>query len=105
VTPPVDSRWMEVTRVTLGLWAAPLMAAWVNARFVIGDINLEMWAALLVAGWGSYLWVSATDLPRNPGMCFLFGDDGLDTAFLRTLFSLSGAILWLMGFGLILVKV
>lgn len=104
LTKPAEGRWSEAVRVTVGLWLAPALAAWTNARFVITAIAPLTWFALLVVGLGSYFWASASDAPRNPGMQMLFGKEGLDTGGLRMLMGCAGVILWLMAFGLILIK-
>lgn len=105
LTKPAAGRWSEAVRVTLGLWLAPILAAWVNARLVITAVAPLTWLALLVVGVGSYFWASASDAPHNPGMQALFGEAGLDTPALRLLIGGSGVVLWLMAFGLILIKV
>jgi hypothetical protein len=91
--------------VTAGLSLAPALAAWTNARMVLTAIAPVTWFALLVVGVGSYFWASASDAPHNPGMQALFGEAGLDTRALRLFIGGSGVILWLVAFGLILIKV
>jgi hypothetical protein len=97
--------WGETARRVSGLLLPPVLAAWANARLSPLEISLVAWIALLAAGAGAYLWVSATDVPRNSGMCRLFGEAGVTSVWQQVLVGLPGTALWLIAFGLILVKV
>jgi len=57
---------------------------------------------LIVSAIGSYLWLSATDLPRNPLTQRVFGSEGVrHHRGVRML----GLVAWLVAFAVILVKV
>jgi hypothetical protein len=80
-------------------------AAQAGLRWLAGCFSLAAWTVLLIAGVGAYLWVSATDVPNNPGMRELFGAAGAERTTQRILVGLPGILLWLLAFGLILAKV
>jgi hypothetical protein len=97
--------WGETVRQVSGRSLPPVLAAWVNARLSPWRISFLTWIVLLFAVAGAYLWASATDVPQNPGMRWLFGQDGAKSASQRLLVGLSGAAIWLLAMGLILAKV
>jgi hypothetical protein len=96
--------WGETARDVSGLLLPLGLAAWVNARMAPTQLSVADWLALLAAGVGAYLWVSATDAPNNPGMVALFGEDGVRGTWRQILLGLPGIALWLLAFGLILIK-
>ena len=63
-----------------------------------------VWLMLIVAGIGSFLWISATDLPRNSLAEMIFGPEGVPQRRRKTVEAL-GLILWIMAFGVIVAKV
>jgi tetratricopeptide (TPR) repeat protein len=97
--------WGETLRRMGGLMLIPALAALVNARLVPWGISLAAWGALVAAGAGSYLWVCATDVPRNPAMCAMCGEAGVKGFWQRALVGLPGVLLWCSALGLILWKV
>jgi tetratricopeptide (TPR) repeat protein len=107
--PPTPGResqgWGETVRRMGGLMLIPTLAAMVNARLVPWAISLAAWGTLVVAGAGAYLWVCATDVPRNPGMQAIFGEGGAKGLWRQTLVGLPGVLLWCAALGLILWKV
>jgi len=97
--------WGETLRLMAGLMLSPTLAALVNARLVPWEISLPAWGALAAATAGAYLWVSATDVPRNPAMSALLGKAGVKGWKLKALVGLPGMLLWAVALGLILGKV
>ncbi len=87
-----------------GLLLTPALAALVNARLVPWEISLAAWSALLLATAGAYLWVCATDVPRNPTMRAIFGQAGVTGHSRQALVGGPGALLWIAGMGLILSR-
>jgi hypothetical protein len=75
----------------------------VNGRLTLLGISPVAWLALLAACAGAYLWVSATDVPKNPGIRQLFGQAGLNARD-KIVVELLGGLLWMLAFGLILAK-
>jgi tetratricopeptide (TPR) repeat protein len=96
--------WGETLRGMAGLLLTPALAALVNARLVPWEISLAAWSALLLAGAGAYLWVCATDVPRNPTMRAIFGQAGVSGHSRQALVGAPGALLWIAGLGLILSR-
>jgi tetratricopeptide (TPR) repeat protein len=105
VTPAfqLGTGWGETARHMIGLLLPPVMAAWVNGRLTLLGISPVAWLALLAACAGAYLWVSATDVPKNPGIRQLFGQAGLNARD-KIVVELLGGLLWMLAFGLILAK-
>ena len=64
--------WGETLRRMCGLMLIPSLAALVNAGMIPWRIKPVVWSALVVASAGAYLWVCATDVPRNPAMRDIF---------------------------------
>jgi hypothetical protein len=87
-----------------GLMLIPTIAALVNAGMIPWKINPVAWSALVVASAGAYLWVCATDVPRNPVMLDLFGEDGIKGIGQQVLVGIPGVLLWTTAFGVILMK-
>jgi tetratricopeptide (TPR) repeat protein len=96
--------WGETLRRMCGLMLTPALAALVNAGMIPWKINPIAWSALVVAGAGAYLWVCATDVPRNPVMRDIFGQDGVKGVTRQTLVGIPGVLLWTTAFGVILMK-
>jgi tetratricopeptide (TPR) repeat protein len=96
--------WGETLRRMGGLMLIPGVAALVNARLVPWQISLLGWGELVLAGVGAYLWVCATDVPRNPGMQAVFGQTGVKGLQRQILVGAPGAVLWTGALGLILLK-
>ena len=89
--------WGELTRQMLGLLLCPIAAALTNAQLKPLSITLPAWGALVIAAVGSYLWISAQDLPRNPLSRAVFGRPELRRG-LRWLAGMLGFSLWLLAF-------
>ena len=68
--------WGETLRRMCGLMLTPALVALVNAGMIPWQIKPVVWSALVVASAGAYLWVCATDVPRNPVMHDIFGQAG-----------------------------
>jgi len=96
--------WGETWRRMGGLMLIPAVAALVNARLVPWQVSLAAWYGLAVASAGAYLWVCATDVPRNPAMRAVFGQAGVKGSRRQALVSVPGLLLWTAAFGLILLK-
>lgn len=97
--------WGTTLRLMTGLMVTPALAALVNARLVPWEISLAAWGALAVATMGACLWVCATDVPRNPAMCAVFGQKGVKGLGKQALVGLPGVLLWGAALGLILSNV
>ena len=107
ITPNARSRGQgrgEVTRQMIGLLISPLLAALSNARLTPLQIGPLVWLMLIVSGIGAFLWISATDLPRNSLAEKIFGPQGVPQSKRKTIEAL-GLMLWIMAFGVIVVKV
>ena len=96
--------WGETLRRMGGLMLIPGVAALVNARLVPWQVSLLGWGELVLAMIGAYLWVCATDVPRNPGMQAIFGQTGVKGLQRQILVGTPGAVLWTGALGLILLK-
>jgi len=97
--------WGTTLRLMTGLMIPPVLAALVNARMTPWKISLAAWGALAAAIVGAYLWACATDVPRNPAMCALFGEKGVKGLWKQAIVGLPGVLLWGAALGLILGKV
>ena len=97
--------WMETLRRTSGLMLTPALAALVNAGLSPWRISLAAWGGLVVSSVGAYLWVCATDVPRNPAMRKVFGPAGVKGLEQQVLVGIPGLVLWTAALGLILLKV
>ena len=97
--------WGTMLRLMSGLMMTPALAALVNARLVPWEISRAAWGALALATMGAYLWVCATDVPRNPAMCVVFGQKGVKGLGKQALVGLPGVLLWGAALGLILLNV
>jgi hypothetical protein len=100
-----EQGWGETLRRISGLMLSPALAVWVNARLTLKGISLVAWLALFAGAFGAYIWTSATDVPQNPGMRFLLGEKGLKNDHLVSiLMEITGAMVWILTFGVILMK-
>ncbi|MFQ6101064.1 MAG: tetratricopeptide repeat protein [Anaerolineae bacterium] len=97
--------WGTTLRLMTGLMVIPALAALVNARLVPWEIGLAAWGALVAATGGAYLWVCASDVPRNPAMCAVLGQKGVKGLRKQALVGLPGVLLWTGALGLILLNV
>ncbi len=97
--------WGETLRRMGGLMLSPALAALVNARLVPWHVSLAAWGGLVAASAGAYLWVCATDVPRNPAMRALFGQAGVKGLRRQVWVGVPGMLLWTAALGLILLKV
>jgi tetratricopeptide (TPR) repeat protein len=95
--PSVALNWPETIRQTSGLALIPALAALVNAGLLPWRIAPLDFMGVMVAVLGAYFWVSATAMPRNPGMRGMLGPDGLAQPTLRVTLGLLGAIFWTIG--------
>lgn len=96
--------WGETLRRMCGLMLIPALAALVNAGMIPWKISPVAWSALVVASAGAYLWVCATDVPRNPAMRDMFGPEGVKGVKRQALVGIPGVLLWATAFGAILMK-
>ena len=97
--------WGETLRRMCGLMLIPSLAALVNAGMIPWQIKPVVWSALVVASAGAYLWVCATDVPRNPMMRDIFGQAGVKGIERQALVGIPGVLLWGAALGLILWRV
>jgi tetratricopeptide (TPR) repeat protein len=94
--------WGETLRRTAGLMLSPVLAAFVNARLVPWEISLAAVVALGIGAVGACLWICATDVPRNPLMCELFGEKGVKERWQKAAVGGPGVFLWFAMLGAIL---
>jgi tetratricopeptide (TPR) repeat protein len=97
--------WAETLRRMGGLMLIPAVAALVNAGLIPWQISLAAWGGLAAASAGAYLWVCATDVPRNPAMRAVFGRAGVKGLRRQVLVGMPGVLLWATAVGLILLRV
>jgi tetratricopeptide (TPR) repeat protein len=97
--------WGETLRSGLGMVLVPLLAALANARLSLLRVSVPAWFALFAGAVGAYLVVSGLDVPQNPGMCLLFGDEGAKERAQRLGVGLPGAALWFLALIAILLRV
>jgi hypothetical protein len=81
------------------------LAALMDAGLRPWWIPLTGWLALFLALVGAFLYVSGTDLPRNPLMQALAGEQGLTSDEAKIGLALIGAVLWLLAMLLILLPI
>ncbi len=93
----VTLNWPETIRQTAGMFLIPAVAALVNAGLRPWEIAPTEYFAVLLATLGAYFWVSASAMPRNPGMRAMLGQDGLSQPILRATVGVLGALFWVMG--------
>ena len=79
---------------TAGLALIPAVAALINAGLRPWQIAPTDYVGVLLAVLGAYLWVSASNLPLNPGMRAMLGQEGLSRPALRTTVGLMGGLFW-----------
>jgi tetratricopeptide (TPR) repeat protein len=96
--------WTEAARRLIALMITPALAVLSNSKLSLLSINLNEWLLLIVALLGSFLWMSASDLPRNAIMARLFGQPGPSRSW-RTIIGWAGTGLWLTAFVLMLIDV
>jgi tetratricopeptide (TPR) repeat protein len=97
--------WSELIRQMTGPVTLCVLAALLDSGLRPWWIPLGGWLALALAVSGAFLYVSGTDLPRNPVIRVLAGERGLSSGDLKISLAVVGAILWLIGLALILLPV
>lgn len=96
--------WTQLILQTGVPAAVIFIAALLDSRFQITRIHWSGWLAILLGIAGSFLWVTAFSLPRNPVICALTGNpQGIDEMEHRWIVSTLGAILWLAALVIILL--
>jgi tetratricopeptide (TPR) repeat protein len=95
--PSVTLNWPETIRQTAGWVIIPALAALVNGGLRPWQITPMDFMGVCVAALGAYFWVSATAMPRNPGMRAMLGQDGLSQPALRATLGLLGGLFWAVG--------
>ncbi len=96
--------WVELTRQITGPILICVLAVLFDSGLRPWWIRLTGWLALLLAFLGAFLYVSGSSLPRNPLIQKMVGQRGL-VAQEKIIAATTGAFLWLMGFGLILLPI
>jgi tetratricopeptide (TPR) repeat protein len=94
--------WPELLRQMTGPVILCLLAALMDSGLRPWWMPVTGWLALLLAVVGAFLWVTGTDLPRNPLMQSLAGEGHLSDE-VRLALAGAGAILWLLAMLLILL--
>jgi hypothetical protein len=94
--------WPELIRQMTGPVILCLLAVLMDSGLRPWWIPLTGWLALLLAVVGAFLWVTGTDLPRNPLMQSLAGQSNLSSEVKLALAG-AGAFLWLLAMLLILL--
>jgi hypothetical protein len=102
--PSVALNWPETVRQTAGMVLVPALAALVNGGLRPWQIAPAEVLGIFVAALGAYFWVSASALPRNPGMRGMLGEAGLSQPFLRTSVGVLGGLFWSTGLLYILLS-
>lgn len=97
VPPNLALNWSETVRQTASLVLVPALAALVNGGLLPWQIAVEDYLGTLIATLGAYFWISASNLPQNPGMRAMLGQEGLSLPVLRTLIGLFGGLFWSIG--------
>lgn len=96
--------WTQLILQTAVPSAVIFIAALLDARFQMTQIHWSGWLAILLGIAGSFLWVTAFSLPRNPVICALTGNpQGIDEMEHRWIVSTLGAILWVVALVIILL--
>ncbi len=95
--------WPELIRQMIGPVTLCVLAVLLDSGLRPWWIPLTGWLALMLAVSGTFLYVSGTDLPRNPLIRLLAGERGLSSSELKIILVLVGAVLWLFALALILL--
>lgn len=95
----------ELFRQMAGPMSLFILAALMDAGLRPWWIPVTGWLALFLAFIGAFLYVSGTDLPRNPLMQALAGERGLTSDEAKLGLALGGAALWLLAMLLILLPI
>jgi hypothetical protein len=94
--------WPELLRQMAGPVILCLLAALMDSGLRPWWMPVTGWLALLLGIVGAFLWVTGTDLPRNPLMQSLAGEANLSDEVKLALAG-AGAFLWLLAMLLILL--
>jgi tetratricopeptide (TPR) repeat protein len=97
--------WAEFSRQMSGPVLVCLLAVLLDSGLRPWWIGWSGWLALFVAIFGTFLWVSADTLPRNPVICQLVGQNGLTSMPLRRPIATFGLVCWFFAFALIMLPI
>jgi len=95
--------WSELIRQMTGPVFICVLAALLDAGLRPWWIPWTGWLALCLAPVGAFLWISGTNLPHNPLIRQLLGEQGVSSTELRISVAIIGAGCWLLAFGIILL--
>jgi len=95
--------WFELIREMTGPTLIGVLVALLDAGLRPWWIPWTGWLALVMAMLGTFLWVSATSLPRNPLIRQLGAERSMQLTAVRTSVALLGAFFWLAAIGIILL--
>ena len=95
--------WFELIREMTGPILIGVLVALLDAGLRPWWIPGTGWLALVMAMLGTFLWVSATSLPRNPLIRQLGAERSMQSTAVRTTIALLGAFFWLAAMGIILL--
>ncbi len=95
--------WFELMREMTGPILIGTLVALLDAGLRPWWIPWTGWLALVMVMLGTFLWVSATSLPRNPLIRQLGAERSMQSTVARTSVALLGALFWLAAMGIILL--
>jgi tetratricopeptide (TPR) repeat protein len=95
--------WFELIREMTGPTLIGVLIALFDAGLRPWWISWTGWVALVIMVLGTFLWVSATSLPRNPLIRQLGAERSLQSSAVRTSVAFLGALFWLAAMSVILL--
>ena len=95
--------WFELMREMTGPTLIGVLVVLFDAGLRPWWIPWTGWLALVMVMLGTFLWVSATSLPRNPLIRQLGAERSMQSTAARTSVALLGAFFWLAALGIILL--
>ena len=95
--------WFELIREMTGPTLIGVLIALFDAGLRPWWIPWTGWVALVIMTLGTFLWVSATSLPRNPLIRQVGAERSMQSAVVRTSVAFVGALFWLAAMGMILL--
>ena len=95
--------WFELIREMTGPTLIGVLIALLDAGLRPWWIPWTGWVALVIMALGTFLWISATSLPRNPLIRQLGAERSMQSTAVRTSVALLGTLFWLAAMGIILL--
>jgi tetratricopeptide (TPR) repeat protein len=97
------SGWLELFRQMLGPVLICLLVALLDAGLRPWWITEAGWGAVFLGILGAFLWISGTNLPQNPAVQLLTGEDGIASRSFRMLLAGFGGFFWLFSLAFFLL--